>query len=54
MFEFDSFNGNDDFKNPTNMIIDNSNEILCMLQIREMIELLSLNWLLVQLVLVEQ
>jgi len=28
MFEFDSFNGNDDFKNPTNMIIDNSNQIL--------------------------
>jgi DNA-binding beta-propeller fold protein YncE len=28
MFEFDSFNGNDDFRNPTNMIIDNTNEIL--------------------------
>ncbi len=28
MFGFDSFNGNDDFKNPTNMIIDNSNQIL--------------------------
>ena len=28
MFEFDSFDGNDDFKNPTNMIIDNTNEIL--------------------------
>jgi DNA-binding beta-propeller fold protein YncE len=28
MFEFNSFDGNDDFKNPTNMIIDNSNQIL--------------------------
>ena len=28
MFEFNSFDGNDDFKNPTNMIIDNANEIL--------------------------
>ncbi|TFH01553.1 MAG: hypothetical protein E4G77_03350, partial [Nitrosopumilus sp.] len=28
MFEFDSFDGNDNFKNPTNMIIDNSNQIL--------------------------
>ena len=28
MFEFDSFNGNDDFKNPTNMVINNSDEIL--------------------------
>ncbi len=28
MFEFDSFDGNDDFRNPTNMIIDNSNQIL--------------------------
>ncbi|WP_246271138.1 fibronectin type III domain-containing protein [Nitrosopumilus cobalaminigenes] len=28
LFEFDSFDGNDDFQNPTNMIIDNSNEIL--------------------------
>ena len=28
MFEFDSFDGNNDFRNPTNMIIDNSNQIL--------------------------
>ncbi|MCA9828535.1 MAG: fibronectin type III domain-containing protein, partial [Nitrosopumilus sp.] len=27
-FEFDSFNGNDGFKNPTNMEIDNSNKML--------------------------
>ena len=27
-FKFDSFSGNDDFRNPTNMIIDNSNKIL--------------------------
>ncbi|EIJ65721.1 fibronectin type III domain protein, partial [Candidatus Nitrosopumilus salaria BD31] len=28
LFEFDSFDGNDDFSNPSNMIIDNSNEML--------------------------
>ena len=28
LFKFDSFDRNDDFKNPTNMIIDNSEEIL--------------------------
>jgi len=28
MFEFDSFDGNDDFQNPTNMIIDNSEQML--------------------------
>ena len=28
MFEFDSFDGNDDFKNPTHMIIDNTEQIL--------------------------
>ena len=28
LFKFDSFDNNDDFRNPTNMIIDNSKEIL--------------------------
>jgi len=28
MFEFDSFDGNDSFQNPTNMIIDNSEQML--------------------------
>ncbi|MCV0401062.1 MAG: fibronectin type III domain-containing protein [Nitrosopumilus sp.] len=28
LFDFDTFDGNDDFQNPTNMIIDNSNEML--------------------------
>ncbi len=28
LFDFDSFDGNDDFQNPTNMVIDNSNQIL--------------------------
>ena len=28
IFEFDSFDGNDDFRNPTNMIIDNSEQML--------------------------
>ena len=28
LFDFDSFDGNDDFQNPTNMIIDNTNEML--------------------------
>ena len=28
MFEFDSFDGNDDFQNPTFMIIDNSKQML--------------------------
>ncbi len=28
LFDFDSFNGNDDFTNPSEMIIDNSNELL--------------------------
>jgi len=28
LFKFDSFDGNDDFKNPSNMIIDNTKEIL--------------------------
>ncbi|MCE2507600.1 MAG: fibronectin type III domain-containing protein, partial [Nitrosopumilaceae archaeon] len=28
LFDFDLFDGNDDFKNPTNMVIDNSEEML--------------------------
>ncbi|ABX12943.1 Fibronectin type III domain protein [Nitrosopumilus maritimus SCM1] len=28
LFDFDSFNGNDDFTNPSEMIIDNSNDLL--------------------------
>jgi len=28
LFKFDSFNGNDDFTNPSHMVIDNSNEML--------------------------
>jgi DNA-binding beta-propeller fold protein YncE len=28
MFDFDSFDGNDDFQNPTNMVIDNTDQML--------------------------
>ena len=31
LFDFESFNGNDDFTNPSEMIIDNSNELLYVL-----------------------